>query len=297
MEFNFDFSSPEQNVTLPLSEEKGIKISIKRDDMIHPYISGNKWRKLKYLIIKANDENKDHLVTFGGAWSNHILATAAAAAQFKFKSTAYVRGDKVDNPVLNLCKLFGMNIHFVTREDYKNKEELFQKYHQNDSSSFFINEGGYSLEATKGCEEIISELTENYDYVFAACGTGATLAGLAKGASKYQPDIRVHGIPVLKGGDFIETAVHALYPQAKICLHTNYHFGGYAKSKPELIEFIKSFCAETGILIEPVYTGKLFFAVMDLISKDYFKKGDRVLILHSGGLTGFLGQQAKFQYF
>ncbi len=297
MEFNFDFSSPEQNVTLPLSEEKGIKISIKRDDMIHPYISGNKWRKLKYLIIKANDENKDHLVTFGGAWSNHILATAAAAAQFKFKSTAYVRGDKIDNPVLNLCKLFGMNIHFVTREDYKNKEELFQKYHQSDPSSFFINEGGYSLEATKGCEEIISELTGNYDYVFAACGTGATLAGLAKGANKYQPDSQIHGIPVLKGGDFIEAAVHALYPEAKIYLHTDYHFGGYAKSKPELIEFIKSFCAETGILIEPVYTGKLFFAVMDLISKDYFKKGDRVLILHSGGLTGFLGQQAKFQYF
>ena len=125
MEFNFDFFSPEQNLTLPISEEKEIKISIKRDDMIHPYISGNKWRKLKYLLIKAGDENKDHLVTFGGAWSNHILATAVAAAQFKFKSTAYVRGEKVDNPVLSLCKLFGMNIHFVTREEYKSKEELF----------------------------------------------------------------------------------------------------------------------------------------------------------------------------
>lgn len=294
MEFNFDFFSPEQTLTLPLSEEKEIKISIKRDDMIHPYISGNKWRKLKYLLIKARDESKDHLVTFGGAWSNHILATAAAAAQFKFKSTAYIRGDKVDNPVLGLCQLFGMNIHFVTREEYKNKEELFLKYHYNDPSCFFINEGGYSVEAARGCEEIISELTGSYDYIFAACGTGATLAGLAKGASKFLPNTRIHGIPVLKGGDFIEAAVHTLCPGVEIKLHTDYHFGGYAKTKPELIEFIKSFCKETGILIEPVYTGKLFFAVMDLISKNYFKKGERILILHSGGLTGFLGQQAKF---
>ncbi len=294
MEFNFDFFSPEQSLISPLGEEKGIKIFIKRDDMIHPYISGNKWRKLKYLLIKARDQNKNHLVTFGGNWSNHILATAAAAAQFKFKSTAYIRGEEVDNPILSLCKLFGMNIHFVTRDEYKNKEELFQKYHDNDPSSFFINEGGYSIEAAKGCEEIISELTERYDHIFAACGTGATLAGLAKGASKFQPNAHIHGIPVLKGGDFIETAVHNLCPEVKIKLHTDYHFGGYAKTKPELIEFIKSFCKETGILIEPVYTGKLFFAVMDLISKNHFKKGEHILILHSGGLTGFLGQQAKF---
>lgn len=294
MEFNFDFFSPEQALISSLSEEKGIKIFIKRDDMIHPYISGNKWRKLKYLLIKARDENKDHLVTFGGTWSNHILATAAAAAQFKFKSTAYIRGDKVDNPILSLCKLFGMNIHFVTRDEYKNKEELFERHHYNDPSSFFINEGGYSIEATRGCEEIISELTESYDHIFAACGTGATLAGLAKGASKSQPKAHIHGIPVLKGGDSIETAVHNLCPGVKINLHTDYHFGGYAKTKPELIEFIKSFCKETGILIEPVYTGKLFFAVMDLISKNHFKKGEHILVLHSGGLTGFLGQQSKF---
>ncbi|TCK85342.1 1-aminocyclopropane-1-carboxylate deaminase/D-cysteine desulfhydrase [Albibacterium bauzanense] len=294
MEFNFDFFSPEQSLISPLGEEKGIKIFIKRDDMIHPYISGNKWRKLKYLLIKARDQNKNHLVTFGGNWSNHILATAAAAAQFKFKSTAYIRGEKVDNSILSLCKLFGMNIHFVTRDEYKNKEELFQKYHDNDPSSFFINEGGYSIEAVKGCEEIISELTERYDHIFAACGTGATLAGLAKGASKFQPNAHIHGIPVLKGGDFIETAVHNLCPEVKINLHTDYHFGGYAKTKPELIEFIKNFCKDTGILIEPVYTGKLFFAVMDLISKNHFKKGEHILILHSGGLTGFLGQQAKF---
>jgi len=294
MEFNFDFFSPEQTLILPLSEEKGIKISIKRDDMIHPYISGNKWRKLKYLLIKARDENKNHLVTFGGAWSNHILATAAAAAQFKFKSTAYIRGDNVDNPVLGLCKLFGMNIHFAPREEYKNKKELFQKYHYNDPSCFFIDEGGCSVEAVRGCEEIISELTENYEYIFAACGTGTTLAGLAKGANKLRPNTNIHGIPVLKGGDFIEAAVDVLCPGLKINLHTDYHFGGYAKTKPELIEFIKTFCKETGVLIEPVYTGKLFFAVMDLISKNYFKKGERILILHSGGLTGFLGQQAKF---
>src|SRR5690606_11451148 len=127
-----------------------------------------------------------------------------------------------------------------------------------------------------------------------AGGTGATLAGLAKGASIYQPHAKVHGIPVLKGGEFIRDTVHHLYPEIAIELHCDYHFGGYAKTKPELINFIKSFSSETGILIEPVYTGKLFFAVMDLIAKNYFKTDDRILLLHSGGLTGFLGQYLKF---
>jgi len=294
MELNFDFFSPEQVLNLPIADSKKVKISIKRDDLIHPYISGNKWRKLKHLLIKAKQDKKTHVVTFGGAWSNHLLATACAAATFKFSSTAYIRGEKVTNPVLSLCKLFGMNIHFVDREDYKNKDLLFKKYHGADSSAFFINEGGYSLEAAKGCEEIITELKNNYDHIFAACGTGATLAGLAKGASIYQTHAIVHGVPVLKGGDFIQDAVHRLYPQINVKLHCTYHFGGYAKTKPELIDFIKEFCKETGVLIEPTYTGKLFYAVVDLLSKDYFKEGDHILIVHSGGLTGFLGQYLKF---
>lgn len=294
MDLNFDFFSPEQVLNLPLAEQKGINISIKRDDLIHPYISGNKWRKLKYSLLKAQNESKNHLVTFGGAWSNHILATACAAAQFKFSSTAYIRGEEVQNPVLSLCRVFGMQIHFVSREDYKDKKALFEKHHGEELNAFFIDEGGYSLEAAKGCEEIVSELKEPYDHLFAACGTGATLAGLAKGASIYQNTMKIHGVPVLKGGGFIRDAIQTLYPEIDAELHLDYHFGGYAKTKPELIDFIKSFCKETGILIEPIYTGKLFYAVMDLIEKDYFKAGERILIVHSGGLTGFLGQYDRF---
>jgi len=294
MELNFDFFSPEQLLNLPIAASKKVNISVKRDDLIHPYISGNKWRKLKHLLIKARQEEKSNLVTFGGAWSNHLLATACAAAQFKFKSTGYVRGEKVDNPVLSLCRLFGMNIHFVNREAYKDKKAVFNTYRSENPSAFFIDEGGYSLEAAKGCEEIVSELTGKYDHIFVACGTGATLAGLAKGTSVYHPNTKVHGVPVLKEGEFIRDAVEHFYPQLNVELHCNYHFGGYAKTKPELIDFIKGFCKETGVLIEPVYTGKLFYAVMDLVSRDYFKEGEHILILHSGGLTGILGQYLKF---
>lgn len=139
------------------------------------------------------------------------------------------------------------------------------------------------------------DLPEQYDHIFCACGTGATLAGIAKGAETHQPNARVHGIPVLKGGEFIQEAALHLYPGLKnVTLHLDYHFGGYAKTKPELLDFITSFCSSTGLLIEPVYTGKAFFALQDLILRDYFNAGEKVLIIHTGGLTGFLGKAHLF---
>src|SRR5690606_12896211 len=138
--------------------------------------------------------------------------------------------------VLSLCRLFGMNLHFINREAYKDKKALFEKDYGTDSSAFFIDEGGFSAEAAKGCEEIISELEGEYDHLFAACGTGATIAGLAKGASMFSPAMKIHGVPVLKDGDFIKEAVYSLTHEIEIELHTSYHFGGYAKTKPELID-------------------------------------------------------------
>lgn len=291
----YEIYSPVQNLTLPFLSQKNIHVDVKRDDMIHPYISGNKWRKLKYIILKAKSENRDHLITFGGAWSNHILATACLSANLGLKSTAYVRGERVENPVLQLCELFGMELRFTDREKYKNKELLFDEFHQNDPKAFFVDEGGFSSEAAKGCEEIMEDLPFQYEHIFCACGTGATLAGLAKGAEIHQPKAIVHGVPVLKGGDFIADAVDSLYPNlTNIKLHTEYHFGGYAKTKPPLIEFIRGFCSTTGLLIEPVYTGKVFYALMDLIEKDYFESGEKILIIHTGGLTGFLGNYKLF---
>lgn len=294
MELNFDFYSPEQPLTIPIGNKKEIEIFIKRDDLIHPYISGNKWRKLKYPLQQARQQGIYRLVTFGGAWSNHLLATACAGAQFGFKTTGYVRGEKVSNPVLSLCQLFGMELRFVSREDYRNKKGLFDQDYSSDSTAFFIDEGGYSKSAAKGCEEIIKELKGEYNHIFVACGTGATLAGIAKGISIYQPRAQAHGIAVLKGGSFIEKAVRAIYSDVDVTLHCDYHFGGYAKTTPSLISYIRSFCKTTGILIEPVYTGKLLFGITDLIKKDYFNKNDRICIIHTGGLTGFLGFQANF---
>lgn len=294
MEFNFDFYSPEQALILPSAKEKKIELYIKRDDLIHPYISGNKWRKLKYPLQQARQKGKSHLVTFGGAWSNHLLATACAGAQFGFETTGYVRGEQIDNPVLTLCRLFGMKLQFVGRDEYRDKRALFERDYRRNPNSFFIDEGGYSPEAAKGCEEIVKELQRVYDHIFVACGTGATLAGVAKGISLYQPNAKAHGIPVLKGGDFIRKAALGLYPDLDFILHCDYHFGGYAKTKANLMSYISEFCRTTGILIEPVYTGKLLFGITDLIEKNYFKGGDRICIIHTGGLTGFLGFQSNF---
>lgn len=312
-------------------EERGISLWMKRDDMIHPFISGNKWRKLKYALREAGARGCDRLVTFGGAWSNHLLATACAGATFGFKTLGFVRGDeKVSNPVLSLCSLFGMELRYVDRERYRDKAALFRFFFPTETERaqvYFIDEGGFGPHAMSGCSEIISELLmpvdgaarseahgeappRVYEHIFCACGTGATLAGLAKGleenarvdigwqkhGGKRSPT-KLHGVPVLKNADFVADQVRELYPPANFEWHNAYHFGGYAKSTPALDHFIRDFCSRTGILIEPVYTGKLCYAVFDLIKQGKFRHGDRILILHSGGLTGLLGMHQRFAFF
>ena len=293
---DFDFYSPEEELSVPFFEEYGVRVFVKRDDLIHPYISGNKWRKLKYPLHDAKSRSKNLLVTFGGAWSNHLLATACAGAKFGFNTYGFVRGETIDNPVLKLCTIFGMQLHFVSREAYRDKKALFeQEFHAN-TDAYFIDEGGYGESAAVGCSEIISELQQHYNHCFCACGTGTTLAGLAQGIQNLHLDTSLHGVPVLKGGDFIreEIAKLGVLNPESISLHLDYHFGGYAKTKPELIAFIKAFSQQTGILIEPTYTGKLFYAVQDLISKKEIPSGSKVLVVHSGGLTGLLGMLDKF---
>ena len=294
---SLDFHSPVEPLEFPMFVDKGLTLHMKRDDRIHPFISGNKWRKLKYILQSARTAGKMHLVTFGGAWSNHLLATACAGAKFGFKTTAFVRGEAVSNPTLSLCKLFGMELHFADRTAYRDKRALFRHYTQGNEQAYFVDEGGYCAAGATGCEEIIDELPQAYDHIFCACGTGTTLAGLYQGCAKAGLDTRLHGIPVLAGGDFIYGAVAGLSPisdPAALVLHTQYHFGGYAKTTPALLAFIKHFCAETGILIEPVYTGKLLYGVFDLAKRDYFKKGDRILVIHTGGLMGVLGKLDDF---
>jgi len=292
---SFDFFSPIEPIHLAHYADKQLTVHLKRDDCIHPFISGNKWRKLKYTLMDAQKKQKTHLVTFGGPWSNHLLATACAAAKFGFKSTAYVRGEAVNNPNLQLCKLFGMSCIFINRMAYRDKPHLFQAYHGSDTQAYFIDEGGFGPEAVKGCAEIIDEiLQETYDHIFCACGTGTTIAGLSLGLKKHRLPTQLHGVPVLAGGDFLHAEIAQLAPQARVILHTEFHFGGYAKTKPELLTFIQHFVAQTGILIEPVYTGKLFYALHQLITQQYFEPNSKILVLHTGGLTGILGKLDEF---
>jgi|SRR5690606_26158036 len=292
---SFDFHSPTERLDLQLFQDKGIQVDIKRDDMIHPFISGNKWRKLKYVLHSAVTKGKTHLVTFGGAWSNHLLATACAGARFGFKTTGIVRGEEVSNPVLSLCKVFGMHLIFVARSAYRDKYALFNAYFGGDKQAYFIDEGGYSALGAEGCREIIGELAEAYDHIFCACGTGTTLAGLVMEKRNKHLATTLHGISVLAGGNFLREAILKLYPSETddFYLHTDYHFGGYAKSNEILTTFIRWFCSNTGILIEPIYTGKLFYAVFDLVTNDYFKPGDKILAIHTGGVTGLLGMHER----
>lgn len=293
---DFDFYSPEEEIILPLYQAHDVQVFVKRDDLIHPYISGNKWRKLKYPLQAAQQAGKSQLVTFGGAWSNHLLATACAGAKFGFRTYGFVRGEVVENPVLKLCQLFGMKLHFVDRQSYRDKKELFARHFASSNDAYFIDEGGYGDLAAKGCAEIIDGLSHEYDHCFCACGTGTTLAGIAQGISSRGWNTAVHGVPVLKGGDFILEEIKQLgiSDTDRIQLHLDHHFGGYAKTTPELIDFIKTFTQDTALLIEPTYTGKLFYAVHEFIVRKRPAPGSTILVVHSGGLTGLLGMLDKF---
>ena len=269
-------------------------IWVKRDDLIDPYISGNKWRKLKYILKDAQEKGKNHLVTFGGAYSNHLVATAAAAARNGLKATAFVRGEEVTNEMLLICSLFGMQLIFIDRESYKNKAELFHVNFENDENAYFIDEGGASEEAVKGCSEIINELTTNFDHIFCAAGTGTTAAGLLRGINQQQLTTKLHVIPVLKGGEFLKEPIDDLLLQPhEYHLHDDYHFGGYGKVSEELIAFMNVFFDTTGIPLDPVYTGKMFFGVIDLINKGWFPKNANVLLIHTGGLQGIAGMNRE----
>ncbi|WP_369410255.1 1-aminocyclopropane-1-carboxylate deaminase/D-cysteine desulfhydrase [Hufsiella ginkgonis] len=284
-------------VLYPVFAEKQLRVFIKRDDLIHPYISGNKWRKLKYTLRRAEQEQKRHLVTFGGAWSNHLVATACAAAKFGFKSTGFVRGEEIQNLALTLCRIFGMQLIFTSRESYRDKQALFNQHFGNDSQGFFIDEGGAGPDAVKGCAELADELATDFDHVFCACGTGTTAAGLWNGLHLRGRSHTLHLVPVLKEGERLPgTIQHQLTGKFDGHIHPGYHFGGYAKCPPSLAAFIMDFGAATGILLDPVYTGKLVYAVADMAVKNQFKPHQKLLIIHSGGLTGIAGKLNDFSF-
>lgn len=286
----FRISSPLEELSDPLFEAKGVRVFIKRDDMIHPFISGNKFRKLKYSLEKARALEQDHLVTFGGAYSNHLVATACAGARFGFRTTGFVRGEPVVNNSLMLCKMFGMELLFVSRERYREKEDLFAEHFGNDPAACFIGEGGSGPEAVRGCSELAAELPGTFDHIFCAAGTGTTAAGIWRGLRASSSRSELHVVPVLRDGSFVLDEISRYDDPSGIRLHTGYHFGGYAKTTPALLNFLVRFSERTGILLDQVYTGKMTYAACDLIRSGYFPGGSTILLIHTGGLMGLLSQ-------
>ena len=290
-----EIHSPVHELRDPLFQNKRVRVFIKRDDLIHPFISGNKWRKLKYTLIRARESQKNHLVTFGGPYSNHLVATACAGAKFGFRTTAFVRGEEVTNSSLMFCRMFGMNLIFTSRQQYRNKPALFEQHFQNDNRAFFVDEGGSGEDAVTGCSELINELDQTFNHIFCAAGTGATAAGLLKGISNITHPPRLHAVSSLKNGFFLKDDIANYHSTTdNLVLHCDYHFGGYAKTTPELLTFISKFTASTGILLDQVYTGKAAYAMYDLLNRDYFEPESKILFVHTGGLLGLLSQAESF---
>jgi 1-aminocyclopropane-1-carboxylate deaminase len=299
--FESTFISKNEQIFLPILEEKKIKLFIKREDLIHPFVSGNKFRKLKYNLEEARKLKKKSLLTFGGAYSNHILATAVAGKLAGFKTFGIIRGDELtnnlkqtleENATLREAHENGMKLQFVTREQYRQKNSFgFVEKMKNKWGDFYlIPEGGTNCLAVDGCQEILTEDDSKFNYICAAVGTGGTISGLIKSLKKKQ---KVIGFPALKGNFLSEEIKRYTVRKDNWSLQTAYHFGGYAKYNEELITFINGFKETTGILLDPVYTGKMIFGILDLIKKDSFPEDTSILAIHTGGLQGINGFNKK----
>ncbi|REH54542.1 1-aminocyclopropane-1-carboxylate deaminase [Tenacibaculum gallaicum] len=304
MLFQLEIPIPEnQQIHLPILTTKGVELFIKREDTIHPFVSGNKFRKLKYNIAEAKRQGKETLLTFGGAFSNHIAATAAAGKMAGFKTIGIIRGDELgkdvtktllQNETLRNASENGMQFKFITREAYRNKtsEEFINQLKKEFGDFYLVPEGGTNALAVKGCEEVLTNEDEKFNYICCAVGTGGTISGLINSAENHQ---KVIGFPALKGDFLVEEIKPYVKGSENWSLQTNYHFGGYGKYSEELIRFINEFKEQTGVLLDPVYTGKMLFGILDLVSKDMFSKNSKILAIHTGGLQGIAGVNKKLK--
>lgn len=269
-----------------------VQLALKPEYLIHTFISGNKYRKLKYNLEKAKDLKNDTILSFGGAYSNHIAATAFAGKFYGFRTVGIIRGeelvDKVDsNPTLKFAKDCGMQFKFVDRETYRLKTEVdFVDSLKAEFGDFYlVPEGGTNLLAVQGCEEILNENDSDFDFICCSIGTGGTISGVINASKSHQ---KILGFPALKG-DFIREDIRKFATKDNWDLITDYHFGGYGKIKPELIAFINDFKKRYNIPLDPVYTGKMMYGIFDLMEKQFFPKDSKILAIHTGGLQGIEG--------
>lgn len=295
--FTSQIKSINQEISIPFLKEQGIELVVKREDLIHPFVSGNKFRKLKYNISEVLQLQKDTILTFGGAFSNHIAAVSFAGKEAGLKTIGVIRGEELgenfdktlsQNATLQEAAKNGMQFYFVDRETYRNKtsQDFIELLRFQFGDFYLVPEGGTNQLAVKGCEEILSIEDEKFDYICSAIGTGGTISGLINASEPHQ---KVIGFPALKG-DFLTKEI-AQYVGVKDNweLNTNYHFDGYAKYNADLISFINWFYKETQISLDPIYTGKMLFGIVDLIKKNYFSAGSKILAIHTGGIQGVTG--------
>jgi 1-aminocyclopropane-1-carboxylate deaminase len=295
----FKENTPLHRIQLPLLTEHGVKLFIKRDDLIHPEVSGNKWRKLKYNIEKFKQEKKDALLTFGGAYSNHIAATAAVGRILGIKTIGFIRGEELAkeplNNTLNKAKEDGMQLHFISRDEYaaRNEKWFVDDLHLKFPNTHIVPEGGANFYGVTGCTDIAKEIDIDFDIITCACGTGTTLAGMLIGLKPHQNAL---GFSVLKG-EFMRQEINThLYNyfldestvddyQNQLEINEYYHFGGYGKTTQELFDFMHWFKQETTIELDKIYTAKLFFALLEEIKKGNYSN-KTIIAIHTGGLQG-----------
>jgi 1-aminocyclopropane-1-carboxylate deaminase/D-cysteine desulfhydrase-like pyridoxal-dependent ACC family enzyme len=290
MSLNLVVPSPIQQLHDSILNQHQITLYLKRDDLIHPHISGNKWRKLKYNIQQAKHEQQHTLLTFGGAYSNHLTATAAAGKYMGFSTIGIVRGEKHPtlNPALQFATQCGMQLHYISRQQYRQKHDpkYLQSLHQQFGRFYRIPEGGSNLLALQGCHELLSEIPYPFEYICCACGTGATLAGIISAVKNEEKAI---GFSALKG-HFLQGEVSRLltaYTNKTYNnwhINTDYHFGGYAKKKPALLQFMHWFHQQHHIPLDFVYTGKLLYGIYALIQQGFFAPHTRIVAVHTGGV-------------
>ncbi|MGB5188684.1 1-aminocyclopropane-1-carboxylate deaminase/D-cysteine desulfhydrase [Robiginitalea sp.] len=284
-------------VQLPVLNEHNVTLSVKREDLVFPNLSGNKYRKLKYNLEAARASGHKTLITFGGAFSNHLHATAAAGKQYGFSTIGLVRGEELENKPLNptldqACK-WGMKLIFLSRKDYKLKSDpdFLNTLMAQHGPAYLLPEGGTNELAVRGCSEILTPADQNFTHICCPVGTGGTLAGLARSA---QPGQHILGYPALKAPD-LQKELCAWISGDNWEVVPDYHFGGYGKINPELITFINDFKGTTGIPLDPVYTGKMLFGILGDVRLGRLSAGSRVLAIHTGGLQGIEGMNMQLK--
>ena len=297
-----------EKLSFPILEEKNIELFVKRDDLIDTEVSGNKWRKLKYNIEQALANKNNSIVTFGGAFSNHLVATAAACKLVGIRCIGIVRGEELNsnsNETLKRCAEHGMELKFVTRSEYalRNDSLYLKDIHLEFENSFVVPEGGANFYGMIGCQDIIKEIEQDFDHVFIAQGTTTTSCGVL---ISLPSNSKLHVVPVLKGFDSISEMRnllnYTLFDEElteellnRVTVHSNAHFGGYGKYDLELLDFIKQFYHENNIKLDPIYTGKVMFELIKNIKENKLSNS-KVLFIHTGGLQGIEGVEKKQGY-